>query len=213
MIYILVGRYLKAQQAKESSEPTAVDTGAVKTAIPWGRLMQSASAYLAVYAVDSLGVTEATAVMLMSVRPFIAAMAAPLGGYIADSFGPLKVMVTISFLAAPLIFLLGWAPNVITLTVIMVCLGLVSTARMPTSESYIFANSPENRRATLLGIYYFSGTGVTGMLTPLIGGFADRIGFRMTYIYTSFAMVVVAVVCSVFIWRNRERMSDIPDIS
>jgi MFS family permease len=226
MIYILAGRYLKAQQAKESAKNNGADTGAVETAIPWGRLipfvvltvltgtlMQSSTAYLAVYAVDSLGVSEATAAMLMSVRPFIAAVAAPLGGYIADRFGPLKVMVTISFLAAPLIFSLGFAPNVITLTLIMVCIGLVSTARMPTSESYIFANSPENRRATLLGIYYFSGTGVSGVLTPLIGGFADRIGFRMAYVYTGVTMAAVALVCSVFIWRNREGKLDIPDIS
>ncbi len=226
VIYILVGRYLKAQQGKESAASNNVDTGAVKKAIPWGRLIpfvaltvltgtlvQSSSAYLSVYAVDSLGVSEARAAMLMAVQPFIQAIAAPLGGYMADRFGPLKVLVTISFLAASLIFLLGWAPNVIILTVIMVCIGFVSAARMPTSESYIFANSPENRRATLLGIYYFSGTGVSGVLTPLIGGFADRVGFRMTYLYTSFALAAVALVCSVFIWRNRERKTDIPEIS
>jgi MFS family permease len=135
-----------------------------------------------------------------------------LGGYISDRFGPLKVMVTISFLAAPLIFSLGWVPNVVTLAVLMVCLGLVMTARMPTSESYIFANSPENRRATLLGIYYFSGTGVSGVLTPVIGGFADRIGFRMTFVYTGITMAVVALVCSMFIWRSRERKPDTSDL-
>lgn len=227
-IYILVGRYLKAQQTKESAgaETDTVDTGAVTTAIPWGKLMpfvaltvltgtlvQSASAFLSVYAVDSLGVSEATAAMLMAVQPFIQAVAAPLGGSMADRFGPLKVMVTISFLAAPLIFVLGLAPSVITLTVIMVCIGMVSAARMPTSESYIFANSPEKRRATLLGIYYFSGTGVSGVLTPVIGGLADKIGFRTTYLYISFVMVAVALVCSLLIWRNRERKEDVPNLN
>ena len=225
-IYILVGRYLKAQQAKEPDDTKGADTTESDNAINWGRLipflaltvltgtlMQSSTAYLAVYAVDSLGVSEATAAMLMAVRPFIAALAAPLGGSIADRFGPLKVMVTISFLASPLIFALGWAPNVIVLTMIMVCTGLVATARMPTSESYIFANSPENRRATLLGIYYFSGTGVSGVLTPLIGGFADRVGFRMTFVYTGLIMAAVALVCSFLIWRNRARKPDTPAIS
>ena len=225
-IYILVGRYLKAQQAKESAKAKTVDTGAATTGIPWGRLLpfvaltvltgtlvQSSSAFLSIYAVDSLGVSEATAAMLMAVQPFIQAVAAPLGGSMADRFGPLKVMVTISFLAAPLIFVLGLAPSVISLTVTMVCIGMVSAARMPTSESYIFANSPEKRRATLLGIYYFSGTGVSGVLTPVIGGLADRIGFRTTYLYISFVMVAVALVFSLLIWRNRERKQDILDLS
>ena len=119
VIYILVGRYLKAQ-AKASTRTEDVDASAARMAFPWGRLIpflaltvltgtlvQSSSAFLSIYAVDSLGVSEATAAMLMAVQPFIQAVAAPLGGYMADRFGPLKVLVTMSFLAAPLIFFVG----------------------------------------------------------------------------------------------------------
>jgi len=218
VLYILIGRYLRAQAAKkaEDKEEVIVSNGPERVSwgslIPFvaltvlvGTLVQSASSYLSLYAVDSLGMTDQAAAMLMSVQPGVGALAAPFGGYLADRFGPLKVMVTISFLAAPLIYWLGSVPDVVTLVVVMVLIGLVSTARMPTSESYIFAHSPARRRATLLGIYYFSGTGVSGILTPAVGTLIDRYSFGMTYTYTSLAIAAVAIVCTFFLWKNREK--------
>ncbi|MFC1921328.1 MFS transporter [Chloroflexota bacterium] len=218
VIFILIGRYnqrIEGQKARGeiSSEvskgPETVRWGElipfVALTVLTGTLLMSSASYLSLIAVDNLGLTESNAAMLMSVQPFVGAVAAPLGGYLADRFGNLKVMVVISILAAPLIYTLGLASNVAILVVIMVGIGLVSTARMPTSESYIFSNAPQRHRATVLGVYYFSGTGVSGVLTPFVGRLIDKYKFQLTYTYTSIVTAVVVGVCCLFLWIDRQR--------
>jgi len=95
------------------------------------------------------------------------------------------------------------ASNVITLAVLMLAIGTVSTTRMPTSESYIAGNTPERRRATILGLYFFAGTEVSGLLTPVMGTLIDRFGFAYSFTVASTSMAAVVVVCSLFLWRNR----------
>jgi MFS family permease len=73
---------------------------------------------------------------------------------------------------------------------------------MPTSESYIAGNTPERRRSTMLGIYFFAGTGVAGPLAPLIGNLIDRIGYEQTFAMASLATAVVTVVSALFIWKT-----------
>ncbi len=222
VLYILMGRRSRQMQSLESEKADNQETPVSgPSRINWGRLasflaltvltgtmIQSASAYLSLFAVDGLGMSESSAAMLMSIQPAVGAFAAPLGGYLADRFGSMRVLISISFLAVPLIYFLGMASSVIILAVIMVAIGLVSTARMPTSESYIVGNTPERRRATLLGVYYFSGTGVSGVLTPFIGSLIDRVGFQSTFAITSGVAAVVAVVCSLLIWKTREQKKD-----
>ncbi len=219
VLFILIGRYIRriaAQESREEGREQVITESAagvrwgqlipfVALTVLTGTLLMSSASYLSLFAVDSLGMSESSAAMLMSIQPAVAAVAAPVGGYFADRFGSLRIMVIISILVAPLIYLLGLASNVATLAVIMVCIGLVSTARMPTSESYIFSKAPQRHRATVLGVYYFSGTGVSGVLTPFVGSLIDRYKFQFTYTVTSIATAAVVVVCSLFMWINRER--------
>jgi MFS family permease len=220
VIFILIGKYNQRIAAQKAIREVEVPVQTGPTDVRWGELipfvaltvltgtlLMSSASYLSLYAVDYLGISESSAAMLMSVQPAVGALAAPLGGYLADRFGNLKVMMCISVLAVPLIYSLGMASNVATFILVMVFIGLVSTARMPTSESYIFANAPLRYRATVLGVYYFSGTGVSGVLTPFIGNLIDRYKFQFTYTVTSIAAAVVVVVCSLFIWINRRRKS------
>jgi MFS family permease len=134
-----------------------------------GTMVQSVSSYLSLFAVDSLRVPEAAAGMLMAIAPGVGLVAAPLGGYLSDRFGGVPVLLVISFLAIPLIYLLGSVPNVAVLVVLMVAVGFVSNMRMPTSESYIVGNTPQHRRATVLGFYLFASTEVSGRLSGEAG--------------------------------------------
>jgi len=214
-LYIRIGSRMKTEVSR--SQEVGAEATTESAQIPWrklvpfilisvatGTMIQSVSSYLSLYAVDELGVSETAAAMLMSIAPAVGLFAAPVGGYLADRFGSMPVLLTVSFLAVPLVYLLGMASNIITLAVLMLAIGAVSTTRMPTSESYIAGNTPERRRATVLGIYFFAGTEVSGLLTPLIGYLIDRIGFYSTFSITSASMAAVVVVCSLFIWRNRK---------
>ncbi len=168
-----------------------------------GTIVYSVLAYISLYAADNLGVTEAIAAMLVAIPPAISLFAAPVGGYLSDRFGSVPVLLVISFLAIPLVYLLGRAPSVTTLVALLVGIGIVSSACMPTSESYIAGKTPSRRRATLFGIYFFASTEVSGLLAPVVGNLIDRFGFPSSFAMASAAMAAVAVVCSIFLWKNR----------
>ena len=214
LLYFLIGSRMKTEVSRTQEVTPEVTTESAR--VPWrklvpfilisvatGTMIQSVSAYLSLYAVDELGIAEATAAMLMAITPAVGLFAAPVGGYLADRFGSISVLLVISVLAIPLVYLLGRASNIITLAVLMLAVGAVSTTRMPTSESYIAGNTPQRRRATVLGIYFFAGTEVSGLLTPVVGNLIDRIGFHNTFTIASVSMAAVVVVCALFLWRNR----------
>ena len=215
-LYTQIGKRIKADASKRQEQKADTDTQTAKAGINWGKLVpfiiisvftgtmvQSVSAYLALYATDVLLVSEATAAMLMSITPAIGLFAAPLGGYLSDRFGSMRVIIVVSYITIPLIYLLGITPNVGALVAVMIVLGLVMNTRMPTSESYIAGNTPEHRRATVLGIYYFAGTGVAAPLAPIVGNLIDRMGFQKTFGIASAVTAAITLVCSLFLWKNR----------
>jgi len=215
VLYALIGRLTQA----EADERQAVHDGSSATParIRWrqlvpfvvmsvatGTMVQSVSGYLSLYAVDRLGVAETTAAILVAISPAVGLFAAPLGGYLSDRVGRVPVLMAVSYLAVPLIYLLGVAPNVLTLAVVIFFIGVVSMTRMPTSEAYIAEHTPERRRSTMLGVYFFAGAEVSGLLTPAVGYLIDRNGFSSSYTIASGTLAVVVVVCSLFLWKNRE---------
>ena len=168
-----------------------------------GTVVQSVMGYLSLYAVDELHVSEASAGFMMSIIPAVGLVAAPLGGYLSDRFGSIRMILIVAYLSIPLVFFVGRAPNVATLITLMVIMGLVMNTRMPTSESYLTSNVPANRRATIMGIYYFSGTGIGAPLSPAVGWLLDAVGYARTFSYASFAAAVITVLCSLFLWRGK----------
>jgi len=83
-------------------------------------------------------------------------------------------------------------------------IGMVMYIRMPSSESYIISQTPEHRRSTVLGIYYFSNMEAGGILSPVIGSCIDRFGFYSSFTGAGIATVLVTLVCAVFLWRTRD---------
>ncbi|MFC2044080.1 MFS transporter [Chloroflexota bacterium] len=215
LLYILLGRQRQSHVGEFLKLDSEVRTESA--GIHWQRLVpfiiisvatttaiQSVSAYLSLYAVDSLGLSEATAAMLMAISPAVGLFAIPVGGYLSDRFGSMQVLLAISFLAIPFIYLLGIASSAQALAALMVALGIVSGSRMPASESYIAGNTPDRRRATVLGLYFFGNTEGSGLLVPLLGTLIDRFGFYFCFTITSAATTAVLMACSLFLWRNRK---------
>ncbi len=213
VLFVLIGRRTRAiaiEREKTGSEAPPDDT-----AIPWrklvpfmvmsvmtGTMIMSTSSFLSFYAVDRLNVPETTIPLLMAITPGVGLFMAPLGGYLSDRFGSVRVSLVLGFTAIPLVYLMGVTPNVPSLIALMIAIGLVTNTRMPTSESYIAGNTPERRRSTMLGIYFFAGTGVAGPLAPLIGNLIDRIGYEQTFAMASLATAMVTVVSALFIWKT-----------
>ena len=217
LVYILIGRqgYTIAHQRQQQADSKVTpDT----KAFDWGKLVPfmvmsvlagsiiaSTSSFLSFYAVDELHVPLTTIPLLTAITPAVGLVMAPLGGYLSDRFGGLQVIMVLGFAAIPLTYLMGVTPNVPALIVLMLAIGLVTNTRMPTTESYIVGNTPDNRRSTMLGIYYFVGTGVAGPLTPLVGNLIDKHGYQQTFAMSGVATAVITIVCAFFLWKNRSR--------
>lgn len=217
VLFILIGKQKTKQVAR--SQTTIIATE-IPSKIIWRKLvpfllltvttatmLQSANAYLSLYAVDILGVSKPTAALLMTVMPLGGLLAAPLGGYLSDRFGGVPVLIIVSCLAIPLIYLLGVISSVPLFIVIMAGMGLVNFIRMPTSESYIINNIPEQRRGTFLGIYFFAGAEVSGLLIPVMGNLIDHKGFQSSFMIAAGIAGVIIIACSIFLWFNRRTAS------
>jgi MFS family permease len=153
--------------------------------------------------VDNFGVSEATAAVLVAIIPAVALFAALLGGYLYDRIGGVPVLILVGLMSAPLVYLMGVAPNIPVLVAVLVALGFVQYIRMPVSEAYLIGQAPQNRRSTILGIYFFAGMEVSGLLVPLIGNLIDRYNFYWSFTITGAALAVIVVVCSLLLWRNK----------
>jgi len=215
LVFILLGRHNQAaareRQQQGAQEPSAA---AAPEAVKWdklipfmalsvlaGAMIMSTSSFISFYAVDQLNVPTKNIPYLMAISPVVGIVMAPLGGYLSDRFGGLQVMTVLGIAAIPLIYLTGIVPNVPSLIVLMLAYGLVTNTRMPTSESYIAGNTPERLRSTMLGIYFFVGTGVAGPLSPFIGNLIDKYGYHTTFTISAIVTAVITLACTLFIWR------------
>ena len=115
-----------------------------------------------------------------------------------------------SLLAGPLLYVVGSVPAVAMFAAMLLVMGMVNMTRMPASESYIAGAVPVRRRATILGIYFFAASEVSGLLAPFIGRLIDTRGFGMVFSVASGSLAVVAVVCAVFLWAVLRRPAGTP---
>ncbi|MFC1898980.1 MFS transporter [Chloroflexota bacterium] len=216
VLYIFIGRRGKAQELTLRAgvgQATGNDNSVNwRRLLPFflmsiltGTILRSVVAYFSLYAVDHLGVTEATAALLVTITPAVGLLAAPLGGYLSDRIGTIPILLTLSFMAAPIVYILGLVSNVSIFIVVMIVIGFINFTRGPTSESFIAVHTPQHRRSTILGIYFFANAEVSGLLTPVVGRLIDWRGFKTSFNIVSISLAAVVAICSVFIWRNRNQ--------
>lgn len=212
-LYLLLGRQTKVKnQPEPSTQQTLPETSQIQwrillpflvLTIGTGMITQSIAAYYSLFAVDHLKTPEATAAALMAITPAVGAFAAPTAGYIADRFGTVPVLIIVSLIAAPLLYTLNFVTGVPSFIAVLLFTGTVNMMRVPASEAYFVSNIPLHRRSTILGIYFFAGAELAGVMTPLVGRFIDTVGFSYVFTGAAVAQTVIAVVCSFFLWRSR----------
>jgi MFS family permease len=122
-----------------------------------------------------------------------------LGGYLSDRLGKVRVLVAVSLITGPVIYLLNLASFGLSLFVVLAGIGTCMHMMMPTSESYIISHSPEHRRSTILGIYYFGSRGGPGLVTPILGYLVDKFGFNYAFTMAGAALLAVTLICSIFL--------------
>jgi len=76
--------------------------------------------------------------------------------------------------------------------------GVLMSMRMAPMESLIADVVPLNKRATVLGIYYFLGQETAGVATPLVGKVIDAIGPSSTFLHIAVLTTLLALLTLLF---------------
>jgi MFS family permease len=218
LIYILLGRQVvmdkignQLTDVNTSSNEVAPPAHRLRHLVPFlilsvstGGLIHSVRAFVPLYAVDQFGIGEETAAALMALIPLAGLWGSPLGGYLSDRLGRIAVPLTVCLLAGPVVYLFNLVPYGLAFGAMLILIGMINSIRMPTSEAYLVSQTSQRRRSTILGIYFFTGREIGGLLAPVAGYLIDRLGFHSSFNIISIVLVVVTLSCSVFLWRNKD---------
>ncbi len=224
VFYLLLGRYKHLLRPADSqSNEEAPASGSIRRLviiIILGVVLQvaifSTYSFLTLFAVDQFGTSVWIGAVLLSFVHFAGLFAGPVGGYISDRFGKVRILLAVSLLAGPAIYALGFASispdinsNIVALFfspigILVLFIGILQYIGMPVTESYVITHSPPQRKSTILGIYYFASRGGPALVTPVIGYLINRYGFNTAFSAVGLATTAIIVVSSLFLLRNRD---------
>lgn len=168
-------------------------------------VMASALTFVPLFAIERFGISKEAAAIFLSVSYSSGLWAAPLGGYLSDRVGSVPTVLAVSFLAAPAVYLLNIAPDVISFGALMVVIGMITYIRMPASEAFMVNETTTRNRASILGIYYFGNSEASALLTPVVGYLIDHFGFYSTFSIGGVSVLVVTLICSIWLVGKRNR--------
>jgi MFS family permease len=168
-----------------------------------GGASMSIMAFLTLYSVDRLGVSEETAASLLSLVYLSGLWAGPVGGYLSDRVGRVPIIIVTTLINGFLIYLMPLAGWGLGFLAILFFIGLSTALRMPVSEVFIMEQASARYRSTLFGVYYFTMHYTGAIFAPIMGVIIDRRGFDVCFTIASAAVLVVTAVCSLFLRGSR----------
>ncbi len=215
VFYVLLGRRADTKQIEH--RVTGSDNEAPPTPYRLRRLVpfiilvtfiaatiRSTISFISVFVVDHFGVGKETAAVLIALVYASGFWAAPLGGYLSDRLGRVPVILAVTLITGPIIFLLNLVPYGLGFGAVLFIIGIINSIRIPVSEAYIVDHTLKRHRSSILGIYYFGSAEGAAVLTPVMGYLIDQLGFYSSFTIASVALVAVTLVCSLFLWGSRD---------
>jgi MFS family permease len=169
-----------------------------------GGIGMSVTPFLTLYMTDRLGASNALAGGLMSIVFSSGLWAGPVGGYISDKIGSIKVIIVTGILSGVLLYFFKLVSLGPSLYILLFFHGLIMAIRMPVTEVFIMSQAPAKHRSKIFGVYY-STMQYTGAIFVLPGGyFLERFGFDTMFLWASIGVTVVAVITAFFIMDAKD---------
>ena len=169
-----------------------------------GGLGMSILPFLTLYMTDELGASNTLAALLMFIVFSSGLWAGPVGGYISDKIGSVKVIIVTGLLTGILIYALKWVEIGPSLYVVLFFHGLNMAMRMPVTEVFIMTQAPAKHRSKIFGVYY-STMQYTGAIFVLPGGYLlERFGFDTMFTWAAAGVTVVAIITAFFIYDAKD---------
>lgn len=149
-------------------------------------------AFLALYLVDSRGISPALAAAMFGVPQLVGVVGAPLGGALSDRVGRKAVILAALGVVGPAIWLLTVMPNEL-LVLPLIVIGLSFSMRSTVTETLVLDSAPPARRGTVLGAYYLANAEIGGIGAPAFGLLATVVGIGLAMSYVGVALAVLSV--------------------
>lgn len=171
-----------------------------------GAIINAVVSFIPLLIVDHFGQSAKSAAVYLAILYSAVFWASPLGGYLSDRLGSIRVVLAVCFFAGPVIFLLTILPGGWGLSVILLLLGTIIFGRMSASETYIVSFAPPEKRSTILGIYFFSGMEGGGILTPILGYMIDHLGFSAAFALMGATASLFTMICAFWLREGRQKV-------
>ena len=164
----------------------------------------SAISFIPLYVVDHFGGSKEAAAAILSIAHSAGIWAGPLAGYLSDRIGKIPIVLFTGIIAGPFIYLLNHASLGVSISAILLLLGMTQYMSMPVTEVYVISHAPKKNRSTVLGVYYCASRGGPGLLAPVMGYLIDHYSFSTAYLFAGAVMGIIGVICTVIILLARE---------
>ncbi|MBN2242665.1 MAG: MFS transporter [Acidobacteria bacterium] len=160
--------------------------------------------FLTLYMTDELGASNELAGGLLAIVFSSGLWAGPLGGYLADRLGSVKIVIATGIMDGIIIYALNFVTLGPTLYVVLFLQGLNMAVRMPVTEVFIMSQAPARNRSTIFGVYYSTMQYTGAIFTPVVGHMIERWGFHFCFAATGTVVLIVAAVISFFIYDAKD---------
>ncbi len=162
-------------------------------------------AFIPLYLVDVYGYVEYRAAIAIALFYSTGLWAAVLGGYLSDRIGTVRVVVGFALLSGPALMVLDFVNSGLIVMGLLILLGAGMYARAPASESYVVKHTPDGKRSSVLGLYYFGSIEGSGLLAPVVGFLIDRFGFAIAFTSSGVVLLIISAVCAVILLYGSSR--------
>ncbi|MEJ2247532.1 MAG: MFS transporter [Acidobacteriota bacterium] len=159
---------------------------------------------LTLYMTDELGASNELAAGLPAIVFSSGIWAGPLGGYLADKFGSVKIVIITGIFSGIIIYALNFVSLGPSLYLVLFLQGLNMAIRMPVTEVFVMSQTPAKNRSTIFGVYYSTMQYTGAIFTPLSGVIIERWGFHFCFKAAAIAVLIVAVITSIFIYDAKD---------
>jgi len=214
IFYLLLGRRMNGGEVSrvttdQPADITESSGGSIRSLVTFMVLsvftqavLFSSLSFIPLYMVDHFGVTEGIAAAFLAIIYSAGLWASPLGGFLSDRFGTVRVVLVMAFLTGPVLYLLTvvpYGPFGTIVGALLLFTGAILYIRMPAAEAFIIHNTSESNRSTILGIYYFSNMEVGAVFAPLMGFLIDRFNFLTGFTLAGVTVLLVSIICWLFL--------------
>ncbi|MFQ5996699.1 MAG: MFS transporter [Dehalococcoidales bacterium] len=166
-------------------------------------LLMSIISFIPLFLVDNFGTDKEIAAASISIPYFMGLWAGPVGGYLADRWGKVPLLLTLCFTSGTVIYLLNLAPPGLGIGAILGIIGITMYFNTTAAQAYIVDQVSERHHSTALGIFFFGSMEGSGILTPALGYLIDQSGFQFSFTISAITLFALTLACSVFLWVSR----------